>query len=246
MSMLAKFVQVAPDLLSRLMDDPEMLESLFALDLEAAPAAPGPMGRSESVQKALRERGLPQMLAASVDRMNPAMREALRARLESMGLNVDAMRGGGGAQDLIKVMVARANRMATSGAGMSGKGASLSMEKAWHGVHYLLCGQAEPGAAILSLAILGGTEVGEDFSGYGPARYFASDSVKEIAAQLSRSNLETEMSARFDPVRMSSLGIYPNGWEPAALNWLMEEFRHLRDFYKEANAKGLAVVTGLV
>jgi hypothetical protein len=49
MSMLAKFVQVAPDLLSRLTDDPEMLESLFALDPGVAPAAPGPM--SESVQR---------------------------------------------------------------------------------------------------------------------------------------------------------------------------------------------------
>jgi hypothetical protein len=244
MSMLAKFVQVAPDLLSRLMDDPEMLESLFALDPGVAAAAPGPM--SESVQQALAGRGLPQMLAASVDRMNPAMREALRARLESMGLNVDAMRGGGGAEDLIKVMVARANRMATTGAGMKGKGASLSMEKAWHGVHYLLCGQPEPNAAILSLAILGGTEVGEDFSGYGPARYFAIDSVKEIAAQLSRSNLEAEMTARFDPARMTNLGIYPNGWRAADLAWLMEEFRNLRDFYKDAGAKGFAVVTGLV
>jgi hypothetical protein len=244
MSMLAKFVQVAPDLLSRLTDDPEMLESLFALDPGVAPAAPGPM--SESVQKALAGRGLPQMLAASVDRMNPAMREALRARLESMGLNVDAMRGGGGAEDLIRVMVARANRMATTGAGMKGKGASLSMEKAWHGVHYLLCGQPEPNGAILSLAILGGIEVGEDFSGYGPARYFAIDSVKEIVTQLGRRNLEGEMSARFDPARMSSLGIYPNGWKAADLAWLMEEFRHLRDFYNDAGAKGLAVVTGLV
>jgi len=33
-----------------------------------------------------------------------------------------------------------------AGAQRSGKGgASISIDKAWHGVHYLLCGKVEPG-----------------------------------------------------------------------------------------------------
>jgi hypothetical protein len=42
-------------------------------------------------------------------------------------------------------------------------------------LHYVLCGEAEPGADLLSQAVLGGAAFGEDdegFSGYGPARYF--------------------------------------------------------------------------
>src|SRR5713101_847513 len=78
--------------------------------------------------------------------------------------------------------------------------------KAWHGVHYLLCGDIEPGSAIPSQAVMGGVELGEDL-GYGPARYFETGKVNQIAQALSAANLEAEMIARFDPVKMTSLGI---------------------------------------
>src|ERR1700724_3006719 len=48
------------------------------------------------------------------------------------------------------------------------QGAAISIDKSWHGVHYLLCGAAEPTTTLISKAIMGGTEVGDDFSGYGP------------------------------------------------------------------------------
>ena len=64
-----------------------------------------------------------------------------------------------------------------------GKGTSISIEKAWHGLHYLLCGEVEPGSRPLSQAILGGAEVGEDM-GYGPARYFTLTQVAGIADEL--------------------------------------------------------------
>jgi hypothetical protein len=49
------------------------------------------------------------------------------------------------------------------------------------------------------------------------------------------------MSARFDPARMSELGIYPQGWKSSDVAWLLEEFRRVRDFYMDAEARNLAV-----
>jgi len=53
------------------------------------------------------------------------------------------------------------------------------------------------------------------------------------------------MIARYDPAEMSRLGIYSSGWKPADVDWLMEEFRRLRQFYTDASAGKLAVVTTL-
>ena len=127
-----------------------------------------------------------------------------------------------------------------------GQGAALSIDKSWHGIHYLLCGAVEPTSTLVSKTIMGGTEVGDDFSGYGPARYFAVKETAAISAELNRGNLEAEMTRRFDPAQMTKLGIYPNGWSGPDAQWLLREFRNLRAFYADASAKGFAMVTCLV
>jgi hypothetical protein len=53
------------------------------------------------------------------------------------------------------------------------------------------------------------------------------------------------MIGRFDPVKMTTLGIYPGGWKAGDVDWLMEEFRRLRQFYADASAGNLAVVANL-
>jgi hypothetical protein len=125
-----------------------------------------------------------------------------------------------------------------------GKGAGLSIDKAWHGVHYLLCGKVEPGSDLASQAVMGGTEVGEDL-GYGPARYFDGAKVAAIALELSRPNLEAEMTARWDPAQMATLGIYPGQFLAEDKQWLMDAFQKLRQFYVDASAAKLAVVACL-
>jgi hypothetical protein len=61
---------------------------------------------------------------------------------------------------------------------------------------------------------MGGVEVGEDL-GYGPARYFEAGEVNQIAQALSAASLETEMIARFDPAKMTSLEITRAAGRPA-------------------------------
>jgi hypothetical protein len=196
MSMIARFVQVAPSLPEKLLDEPESVEELFN---DEGPG-PLPMAAMENMQKLFASRA-PALLAGTLERMDPARREALTKRLEALGLNAEALQSGKGGDVLAGIMTRLGQRQppAAGGSPQQGKGAAISLDKGWHGVHYLLCGEAEPGSTVASQAVMGGTEIGEDFSGYGAARYFSTEQVAETARELGRASLETEMKARFDP-----------------------------------------------
>jgi Domain of unknown function (DUF1877) len=251
MSMMGRFVQVSPDRLKEILDDPSDVEELFASE-PVSHAMPKLMG---ALQGQL-QRQTPQMLAASMAAMPPEVRERLAQSLKNRGIDPDALARGEGGDALAKLMAQRLQELKahfpsqpppSGGSAQPSKkaGASLSIDKAWHGVHYLLCGKAEPGSDLASQAIMGGTEVGEDL-GYGPARYFDANEVAAIARELSRPNLEAEMDARWDPDKMESLGIYPGQFIATEdRQWLMDSFRKLRQFYVDASAAKLAVVTCL-
>src|SRR6266481_8348981 len=188
MSMMGRFVQVSPDRLKQLLDDPSGVEELFVSG-QAAQAMPKLIG---AMQERLKGRA-PQVLAASVASMPPEIRERLTQSLKNLGMDPDALARGEGGDDLAKLMAERMQALglrlpgqppASGGSAQAfGKGASISIDKAWHGVHYLLCGKVEPGSDLASQAVMGGTEVGEDL-GYGPARYFEADEVANIAREL--------------------------------------------------------------
>jgi hypothetical protein len=250
MSMMGRFVQVSPDRLKQILDDPSGVEELFVSE-QVSQAMPKFMG---ALQGQLR-RQTPQMLAASMAAMPPELRDRLAQSLKNLGLDPDALARGEGGDDLAKLMAQRLQALgvrlpgqppaSSGGARASGKGASISIDKAWHGVHYLLCGKVEPGSDLASQAVMGGTEIGDDL-GYGPARYFDAAKVAEIAREMSRPNLEAEMDARWDADKMASLGIYPGQFvESEDRQWLMDAFRNLRQFYVDASAANCAVVTCL-
>ena len=200
MAMIARFVQIAPDLLTRLITDPSLAPGLFQIDEAVAGGLAGEIG-----------------LGASVVQHGAVRMQQDRPPLGS--------HPGCSIQQAI--------------------GAALSLEKAWHGVHYLLCGETDASRTILSQAVLGGTEFGDDL-GYGRARYFAQAKVSLTARELTQAELETAMKARFDPVQMARAGIYPRLWTPTDAAWLMEEFQRLKNFYVEAGAGQFAVVTCIV
>ena len=233
MSMNATFVQVDPAELSKFQADPSLAEALFEDEPLVPPAF---TAMSKMMQDRVRANG-PQLLAGALSRLDPAIRQQLEQRI---GLAAPALAAGAGGDILLKMMEERQT--------ITSARPTLSLDKAWHGVHYLLCGEVEPGAALLSHAVLGGVELGDDeegFSGYGPARYFTAERVAEISQALSHPDLEAEAAARFDAARMSQLKIYP-GWRPTDLEWVLESFRRVRAFYSDAAAKGRAIVTCLV
>jgi hypothetical protein len=251
MSMMGRFVQVSQDRLRQIIDDPSGVEALFVSE-PVARAVPKLMA---GLQATLQSR-TGEMLAASIAAMDPVKREMVLKGYAAAGVDVDALaRGEISGETLAKLMMERARALAAAagltqppasggGAQASGKGASISIEKAWHGVHYLLCGKAEPGSDLISQAVMGGTDIGEDL-GYGPARYFEAAEVAAIAHELTQPNLEAQMTARWDPDQMTALGIYPAVFTSDDEQWLMDAFRELRKFYVDAAAGNLAVVTCL-
>ena len=233
MSMNAMFVQVDEEELSRIQADPSLAETLFASEPLMPPVF---TALAKAMQDRVRAAG-PQLMADALSRLDPALRRQIE---ESMGRTTAALASGGGGDATLKLMEGRRARGA-------GAHTVLSLDKAWHGVHYVLCGEVEPGAEMLSQVVLGGVELGDDegFSGYGPPRYFTAAQVAEVSQALSRPDLESQAAARFDAARMSQLKIYP-GWRPSDAEWVMDSFRRLRDFYSDAAGKGRAMVTCLV
>lgn len=119
----------------------------------------------------------------------------------------------------------------------------LDIDKAWHGLHFLLTGSGEPTNDIRSKAIFGGKEIGDDV-GYGPARLLTANEVKTIARAL-KSETSEKLRARYDPKRMDALGIYPGIWVrdgTEALHYLLENYAALVAFYEKSAAAGHAIL----
>jgi len=233
MSMLATFVQVEPSVL----DDPDRIESLFE------PTAPMPaLFDPARMREAILDRG-PQLLAGAMD-LHPQLREQIE---QSLGRSQEALRRGDGGEQLLALMQQRFGGGVVGGGPPAGMYTVLSLDKAWHGVHYVLSGTVEPTEALLSQAVLGGTEIGEDFAGYGPARFFTAAQVAELGRALDDPALEEQAAGRYDPARMAALQVYPFGWEDHDnREWIFDALGDLRGFYHEAAENGRAVVACLV
>lgn len=120
------------------------------------------------------------------------------------------------------------------------------LDKAWHGIHYMLTKSAWGGDPPLNFLLLGGTEIGTVDVGYGPARALTSEQVREINAALLPIG-EAEIRSRFDPAEMMALDIYPAIWDrdPAeedTFAYCAEYFSKLKSFLAEAERQGLGMI----
>jgi hypothetical protein len=119
---------------------------------------------------------------------------------------------------------------------------SVDLDKAWHGIHWLLTGSVEPTAATVSSAILGGEPIGEDL-GYGPGRLLAPADVAALAKTLSEINVDS-FRDRLDPSAMADAAVYPNVWNEDDIfdAYLAPALRRLQDFYRAAAEADQAVI----
>lgn len=118
---------------------------------------------------------------------------------------------------------------------------SMDVDKAWHGLHYLLTGEAEGGEEPLSLAILDGAEIGPELD-FGPARYLTVEEVKAVAQALAALMPEA-LAQRYNPRAMQEKQIYPEIWEDDnSVDYLLDFFPALQQFYADAAARGDAVI----
>jgi hypothetical protein len=125
------------------------------------------------------------------------------------------------------------------------EGDDVHLDKAWHGLHFLFTGTADGEEAPASYLLHGGEDLGDDDDLL--PRLLHPEQVRDFAAFLAALTPE-ELTRRFDPERMTALGIYPDViWrrpeetdEP--LGFLLEAFGRLRAFTAAAAAAGDAVV----
>jgi hypothetical protein len=122
----------------------------------------------------------------------------------------------------------------------------VDLDKAWHGIHYLLTGSAWEGEKPLCYLVQGGAEVGDVDVGYGPARALRSDQVKAFHDAL-RALSREDLKVRYQPERMKELDIYPGIWdseppEGDPFGYLMEYVKILDEFLAKTVQKGLGLV----
>ena len=124
---------------------------------------------------------------------------------------------------------------------------SVYLDKAWHGIHYLLTGSAEPNGSLASKVIMGGESIGPDL-GYGEAQLLTPKEVQAIA-KLLKSKTPEALASRYQPSALARAGIYPEViWErekEGALNYVLEYYKKLVAFYGKAAENGSAVILSL-
>ena len=114
-------------------------------------------------------------------------------------------------------------------------GDMLDIDKAWHGIHFLLTGTTWDGSGPLSFIVNNGQNIGDVDVGYGPARAFSAARTREIYLALKSVSL-ADLRAAYDPEKFAELDIYPDIWEDAdeerqeGITYLLEHFSAMRKF----------------
>jgi len=138
---------------------------------------------------------------------------------------------------------------ALSGPDVSGRASTanrISLEKSWHGLHYLLTGNVWEGDGPLAFLLAGGEQLGDDEE--SPVRWFPPEETRDIHQALS-SVSDDELWTRFDPAQMEEQQIYPGVWDEPESD-LKEEylmyFHQLKELVAAAvqNGHGLVVSIG--
>lgn len=128
------------------------------------------------------------------------------------------------------------------------EGADTDLDKAWHGIHYLLTGSVWEGDEPLNFLIAGGETIGEIDVGYGPARCIKSDHVRTINEILSRISIE-DFKLRFEPDKMMANEIYPEIWdrkdEDGNLDYLIEYYEGLKHFISNAARNKMGIIISI-
>ena len=124
------------------------------------------------------------------------------------------------------------------------QGDEFGVDKAWHGIHYLLTGSAWEGSGPEAFVVAGGTAIGDVDVGYGPARAFKSKEVREIAEKLRNIEKESLKKACIKK-KFFENEIYPDIWneEPeSCFGYVLKYFEDLKRFVIEAAENGKALL----
>jgi hypothetical protein len=127
---------------------------------------------------------------------------------------------------------------------LEGSDSVLSLEKSWHGLHFTLTGTAWAGNPPLNLLAAGGTPVGDEDVGYGPARVISPSEVVALNAALAAFT-EADFDRDFDPAKLGAAEVYPQIWDEP-LEDLKQEYggylREMKAHVREAAEAGRALM----
>jgi hypothetical protein len=121
----------------------------------------------------------------------------------------------------------------------------LDIQKAFHGLYFLLTGDADMKPEVISTplgkAVEGGTNT-EWEATYGMVRYLTPQEVNEVDTALKQIS-EAEFRNRYTPEAFQIAAIYPGGiWTTNSINELLAVFRKVRGFFAEAARAGEVVL----
>ncbi len=122
----------------------------------------------------------------------------------------------------------------------------LNIDKAWHGIHFLLTGTEYEGEPPLVNVVMGGSPLDDPDNpqfDYGPARFLMPEEVQEVAEALSQISV-ADLQARFHTLALSAANIYPNIWKRGAdeFEYLMFHYLQLVKFFQNAANLGMAML----
>jgi Domain of unknown function (DUF1877) len=117
----------------------------------------------------------------------------------------------------------------------------FDVDKAWHGIHYLLNKRIWKGKKPLFNVVLGGTELDFEF-GYGNVRYLTVKEVSEVSEVLNKLNLE-QLKKNYNPKKFTRKKIYPDIWDnDISFEYLLGNLEGLINFYQKATTNNEAVI----
>ena len=118
---------------------------------------------------------------------------------------------------------------------------ALDIDKSWHLIHFLLAGETWGGEGPLAAAVLGGSELAETDTGYGPLRYLLPEEVRAVAESL-KTIRAADLWNKFDAASADAAEIYPSGWTNDDFEYIGGNYEQLRQFYSEAAADRQALL----
>lgn len=121
----------------------------------------------------------------------------------------------------------------------------FDIDKAWHGIHFLLCGDAAAGRGVLGFILDGGTYIGKIDVGYGPARAFRKKELEGIVLALETID-RSDLMKKCDKKIFKANNIYPFIWdepEDESFGYLISYFEGLKTFLRRTfdSDKGMLV-----
>jgi hypothetical protein len=130
-----------------------------------------------------------------------------------------------------------------------GEGISTDLDKAWHGIHYLLTRTAWAGDPPWSFLVSSGRAVGDIDVGYGPARVFTAAETRSIHAAL-KGLTGDALRSRYDADDMTAKQIYPEIWsrdspDEETIDYLIECYETLVAFLQQAVDAQAGIVVSL-